>query len=108
MGFESAIIIISLDPSIDRIGFNNDTAISKHRSRTPGHAKGTEQTLAEGTICTSEMSKSVDTIKHLGELYEAENEEHVRKWGTIMWKVKNEIIKRSAIYSNRRCLEKGH
>lgn len=100
VGFESDEFMASPDPNIDRHGFYNDTTISKPTPRTPDLVRSTESTVAEATISTFEISRSIDTLKHLGELHDAKNEEHVKKWDQFMWSLKKDEMRHHRVDSN--------
>lgn len=55
----------------------------------------------ENTISTSKMSKSIDTLKHLAGLHDAESEGHARKWDKFMRGIKKEVFKRNATDYNQ-------
>lgn len=84
MVLEKDRIVASPDLNIDSHGFYNDTSVARPPLRTPDLAKSTELTFAEATISTFKNSKSIDALKHLGELHDAKSEEHVRRWDTFM------------------------
>lgn len=92
MGFESDSIIPSPDPNIDRHGFYNDTTMAKPPPRTPEIPQDVNLTFAGGTISSFDTSKSISTLKQLGELHDAKNEEHVRRWDGFMREIKKEVI----------------
>jgi len=93
MGFDSDTMLPSPDPNIDRHGFYNDTSMTKPPPRTPEIAKDSDLTFAEATISTFEISKSISTLKQLGELHDAKNEEHVRRWDVFMREIKKDGIR---------------
>lgn len=91
MLLENDALLTLSDPNIDRHGFYNDTTISKPPPRTPDLVK--DPTFAEATISTSEMVRSIDKLKHLGERHDAINGEHVKKWDSFMREIRKEGIR---------------
>lgn len=95
MGFENDSVFPSPDPNIDRHGFYNDTDMAKQPPRTPDIVRDDILTVAGATISSFEISKSISTLKQLGELHDAKNEEHVRKWDGFMREIKKEVTRHS-------------
>lgn len=88
---ENDQIVVLPDLNIDRHGFYNDT--SRPPRKTPDMVKTFELAFAEATILTPKTSRSIETLKHLGELHDAKSEEHVRNWDMFMREIGRESVK---------------
>lgn len=93
--------IVKKDANTDKYGFYTDIPSPSHKSLAPeldsiaqeASIKSTENVIPTATISRREATESIDRLKHLGEIYDAQNVEISKRWDIFMHGVRKGKLK---------------